>query len=82
MALEQEIAYFEAHRQEFLSEHDGKFALIKGERSYGFFDTPETALDAGIRQFGRDGFLIKQVVKEERSEWIPALSCGLLHAAP
>lgn len=82
MPLKNELAYFEAHRAEFLQAHRGKFALIKGEESHGFFDTDRAAYEEGVGLFGGEAFLIKLVAEEDRIEKAPALFCGLLNASP
>ncbi len=80
--LEQELAYFEAHRAQWLIEHPGKFVLIKGSDFVGAFDTPENAYKAGLERFGNTPFLIKQVLAQDPIAHAPALSLGLLRAHP
>ena len=80
MALETEIAFFEAQRAAFLKEHQGKYALIKGEECFGFFDDDTGAFQAGVEQFGAEPFLIKQVLDKDQTDFSPALCYGLLHA--
>jgi hypothetical protein len=80
MALEQETAYFEAHKDELLAQHDGQFVLIHGDRLVGAFATFEQAFDAGIQTVGNQPFLIKPVAREERPESFPALALGLISA--
>lgn len=82
MVLDQEQAYFEANRTRLLQEHEGKFALIKGEVLVGTFDTAETAYVEGLRRFGNTAFLIKQVLPDEPVAHLPALSLGLIRAHP
>lgn len=78
--FEQEIAYYNQHRQDFLSRYEWKYLLIRGSEFVGAFDDPQDAYQAGLRKFGNVPFLIKQVLREERVEHIPALSLGLIHA--
>ncbi len=78
--LEQEVAYFEANRTRWLTEHAGKFVLIKGSELVGAFDTPENAYTAGLEHFGNTEFLIKQVLPSDPVIHVPALSLGLIRA--
>ena len=80
MALEKELDYFERHRLEWLEHQGGKFALIRGEKLDGIYDTAEAAYEAGIRLWGNVPFLIKQILREDPIEQSPALMYGLLHA--
>ncbi len=80
MALEIELAYFERHRAQWLSDHPGEFVLIKEEECVGFFDTFDAAYEAGVGKWGVVTFLIKEVLGEDRIEYVPALTLGLIHA--
>ena len=80
--LEQELAYFEANRTRLLTEHPGKYVLIKAAELVGAFDTPENAYTAGLQRFGNTPFLIKQVLPEDPVNHVPALSLGLIRAHP
>lgn len=82
MVLEIESQFFERHRVEWLEHHQGKFALIRGEHAEGFFDTAETAYEAGVGVWGNQPFLIKQVLPEDPIEQLPALVYGLVYANP
>ena len=77
--LTTEIGYFESHRSEWLKHYEGKFALIKGQDAHGFYDSWELAYDAGIEEFGVVSFLVKQVLREDRTEQAPALVYGLIN---
>ncbi len=79
--LATELAYFEEHRAEFLEKARGKFALIKGQKDYGFYDSAENAYKAGVERFGVEPFLIKQVLREDQIHEIPAYALGLMHAS-
>lgn len=80
MALEQEVAYFEAHRQEYLHHHAGKFVLIVGDRLVGTYDTAARAYEAGVDQYGNVPMLIKQVTAADTPEQVPALALVLADA--
>ena len=78
--FEKEQAHFQAHREEWLKTVRGKFALIKGEECFGFYDTDLKAYEEGVQRFGSPPFLIKRVLEEDEKLNIPALEFGLLHA--
>jgi len=80
--FEQELAYYNEHREEFLSKHEWKHLLIKGRELVGVFDDAQTAYVKGLSRFGNNPFLIKQVLREEPVQQIPALSLGILVASP
>jgi hypothetical protein len=80
MVLDKEREYFEAHRKEWLKEHAGKFALIKGEQLLGVFDSAEAALEAGAERLGHEPFLIKPILASDPVEHAPALVYGLMNA--
>lgn len=80
MVLEAENKYFQRRRSEFLDEHEGKYALIKGEECFGFYDDLRAAYKAGVQQFGIEAFLIKEVSREEQLHELPAHYLGLLNA--
>ncbi|MBI2928450.1 MAG: hypothetical protein HYY24_22505 [Verrucomicrobia bacterium] len=63
--LETEWRFFEENRDRFVKEAEGKYALVKGRRLYGFFEAERDALDEGYRRFGEPPFLVHQVTKVE-----------------
>jgi len=78
--FEKEQAHFQAHREEWLKTVRGKYALIKDEECFGFYDTDLKAYEEGVQRFGSPPFLIKRVLEEDEKLNIPALEFGLLHA--
>jgi hypothetical protein len=80
--LREELEFFEINRAKWLEEYRGKFALVKGKRLVGTFDTAENAYIEGIQQFGNVPFLIKQVVERDPVASFPALELGLIRARP
>jgi hypothetical protein len=80
MTLERELAFFEAHRQDWLHHHAGKFVLIIGERLLGTYDSPARAYEAGVEAVGNAPMLIKQVTEADRPEQVPALALVLTDA--
>jgi hypothetical protein len=61
MALETEIAAFEARRAELEQHHNGKFVVFYGTELIGAFDTFDTAAREAIARFGRGPYLIRHV---------------------
>ena len=80
MPLELELEFFDSKRVEWLANHTGKFVLIRKNEVAGFYDTPESAYEEGVRRWGNVAFLIKQVLAEDRIEHIPSLVYGLINA--
>jgi len=61
--LEVELEYFEEHRSEYLETAAGKFALVKGQRLLGIFDSEAAAIRHGFQVLGNVPFLVKQVTE-------------------
>lgn len=80
MALETELATFEAMKEELLRNHPGKFALIQDAQFIAAFDTAQNAYEEGVRRFGRDPFLVKHIVESEETYRNYALFTGLMNA--
>ena len=78
MPLEVELAYFNAEKAVLLKHHEGKFVLVVGREVLGVFDTHDEAYKAGVTLKGNVPMLIKQVVKDEPTESIPAMVFGLI----
>ena len=72
MALEEELATYQSHLEEW-SEHEGKYALIKGKQVYGSFSSYDDAIQIGYEKFSLDPFLIKQVSMMEQVHFISRL---------
>jgi hypothetical protein len=77
MALETELRYFGEHKEEWLKHYEGKYALVKGETLVGTFTTFQEAYQRGIAEFGKEPFLVQQVVREEPVAKIPSLYAWL-----
>jgi hypothetical protein len=69
--LQQELAFFEQHRAEYVSRFPGLFVLIKGQEMHGPFPTAETAYEAGLNRYGLEPFLVKQVLRDEPVGYAP-----------
>ena len=80
MPLDIELATFEKMKGDLLSNHPGKFALIKGEDFIGAFDTADNAFTEGVTRFGRDSFLVKRITAQEEVYRNQAFSLGLMNA--
>ena len=79
--LEKERKYFSEHLAELISQHSGKFVVIRDDELIGTFNTIEDALAEGARRFGLTPFLVRQVTAAEVKQMdIPALSLGILRA--
>jgi hypothetical protein len=75
----QELAAFEKRKSELLDVCEGKFAVSKADQYLGTFDTYLAAYEAGLKAWGNVSFLVKEVLREERSETMPGV-LGLIHA--
>ncbi|MFB6272799.1 MAG: hypothetical protein ABEL51_07910 [Salinibacter sp.] len=79
--LDDELGYFEAHKDELVEHYEGQFVLIKDNELIQAFSTEKEAYEAGIARFGNEPFLIKRVVREDEPvAHYPALSLGVLNA--
>jgi hypothetical protein len=64
--LGQELAFYEAHKSEWLENHENQFVVVSGDRVAGFFNDYESAWDSGTKAFGlQASFLIKQICQHE-----------------
>lgn len=61
MALEAELATFEAALPGLLAEKAGKFAVVTGNRLIGTYDTYEDALKVGYGECGLAPFLVRRI---------------------
>ena len=76
--LEKEIEVFEKNLPSFLKEHREEFVLIKDEE-IEFFKTQEEAVERGLEKYGTDsGFLVREVLKNQREIQMPAYTSGIL----
>ena len=71
--LREETEFFEEHRAEWLCDHEGELALVKGKKLYGFYPTVAEAFEAGLGLFGRQDMLIKDVLKTDPTQNIPSV---------
>jgi hypothetical protein len=59
--LDNEIAAYDARRQELESSHMGKWVLVHERELIGIFDSFQIAAENAVRKFGRGPYLIRQV---------------------
>jgi hypothetical protein len=64
-ALEEEVRYFYASKADLLRQFENRFVLIRSSRLEGVFGDEDAAIDEGIRRFGLESFLVKQVLTQE-----------------
>lgn len=74
MGLDQDIAAFEARREELEQHHAGKWAVFQEGNLVDTFDTFENAARVAVARFGRGPYLIRQVGSSE-----PALPASVLY---
>ena len=63
--LARELVTFRDRLDEMVKDHEGKFVVIKGDRIVGYHRSREAALRAAYKEFGRELFLLKQVLDKE-----------------
>ena len=80
MALEKELATFEKMKPSLMTNHNGKFALIKDEDFIGAFDNAENAYTEGVNRFGRTEFLVKKISEKDEVYTNKSLYLGLVNA--
>lgn len=79
--LDKERNFYNEKREELVSQHLGKFVLIKEEEVVGVYNKIEEALAEGARRFGMQPFLVRQISQPAENEInIPALTLGILRA--
>ena len=76
--LREELAFFQQHRADWLASLESKYVLVVGSRLVGVYESREAAYRGGLEQFGNVPMLIKRISNDERIEFLPALSLGLI----
>jgi hypothetical protein len=61
--LDIELRFFNEHRSDLLQDAAGKFALVKGEKLIGIFDSENAAIRQGYETFGNVPFLVKRITE-------------------
>lgn len=68
--LEEELKFFAEHKADLLKNHEGKFALIKGDKLIGAYTTEAEAYSDGLKRLGNVPFLIKLAVAKDEPIWM------------
>jgi len=79
-AIDREVEAFEEKLEDLLTEHEGKFALVKDGAVIGTFDNEGDAYTEGVKRFGEDTFLVRQILSGKTLEALPALFSGVINA--
>ncbi len=74
--LEKELRTLKRERERLEGEHLGKFVLIHKDEVVGTYDDFQTAAHEGLRRFGSNPFLIREIGKD-KVELSPAVIYGL-----
>jgi hypothetical protein len=70
-SLNREQAVYEANLSRWLSDHEGDYVLIKGDKVDGFYESRDEALTAGYSRFGIGPHFVKQVLPSEPVDQVP-----------
>jgi len=79
-ALRDELTFFAEQKPALLAKCPGQFALIKKRTLIGVYPTQGEAYAEGFRRFGKESFLVKQIVEQEGIEQVPLLASYLRRA--
>jgi len=64
--LAAELEFYALHKREWLTQHPGKYVVVKDKTVLDFYPTFEIAFRAGVGAWGLEtDFLVKQVVDHE-----------------
>jgi hypothetical protein len=75
--LDQEIQFFNESLSEWLRIYGSKIALVKGRTLIGVYDTPERAVDEGLRRYLDEPFLVRPILPVQPEIKIPTLQLGI-----
>ena len=64
--LAEELKTYQAQKADLLRRSHGKFVLIKGDQIIGLYDRETDAFSEGYQRFRLTGFLVKQVLEQEK----------------
>src|ERR1700693_431817 len=73
-----EMAYFQAHLQELLQQHEGQVALVYEDELLGTFSSFEEAFSAAMQRVCNRPVLIRPITRDEAEAQFPALTLGLI----
>jgi len=71
MALERELATFQANLPSLSEKCSGCYVLIHGDQIAGTWASKADALEEGYRRFNLEPFLVKRIVAEEKPIFVP-----------
>ena len=78
--LAEEQSFYREEKPKLLGTAEGKFALIKGRRLVGVYDSPDRAYAEGVAALGNVPMLIVRITKDEARPQVPSLSLGVIGA--
>lgn len=72
-----ELEFYKENKEEYLARFPGRFVLIQGRELVGVYLDWSSAMRDGLRMLGNVSMLIKEVVREETTEFVPIrFVCG------
>jgi len=76
--LSEEIKTYQEKKDNLLSNHAGKFVLIKGKEIIDVFDTKNDAIKVGIDKFGNSPFLVKKISEVDETHNFTSNMLGVI----
>jgi hypothetical protein len=76
MALENEQAFYKAHRDELRTKYAGKRIVIANDRVLGVYNTDREALKETVKTLPRGSFMVKYIPMDPRKEILRILPMG------
>lgn len=76
--LATEQAFYDKNAEALLVQYPNRHLLIHGARVVDTFETMDEAVKSGVRQFGREPFLVRRSGDKKTTFSVPALSLGVL----
>jgi len=73
----EDLSFYEKNREDFLHKHTNRYLLIKGSKLVGAFATRGQATGEGVRQFGKEPFLVRLSGEDTPTFTVPVLALGL-----
>lgn len=65
--LDKELRTYEANKEKLVSEHLGKFVLIKDSEILSIHETEQEAMDCGFNALGNEPFFVKEIKQIDKS---------------
>ncbi len=75
--LGEEQSFYDANKDDLLHKYANRHLLIKGSKVIGDFSTRDQAVGEGVRQFGRDPFLVRLSGQDMPEFTVPVLALGV-----